>query len=582
MRPREGDETMKRILAGGVSVTLGLAAVSSRADEIVWRAAGTPAPTAAPAAPAQPVAVLPAGRVLLPAGNTIYRFQSGPGRTVSGSNGVETVGWMRVRAQSGEELPVESPPKPAEKELPPVPIAASIVAAPEPAPVMPLAVDFDFDPAAEAVAVSAPQPPAAGELTPAPKADAKPLPATNLPPVATVNPPAQVLCEDCFGGAQSRAPRLQATAEYLLWWAKGSQVPPLLTTSPPNGVNGIPGTVPGSTILVGGEDLDTATRNGARFGLVLWCDQCASYGFDGRYFFTGQQTTTASVSSLQPDGTNISLFRPFFAPNSFVFGGVTLPGPFREQVTANGIASGTFTARSTSFLWGAEANYRDCLWYRDNCGAQFRADLLLGFRYLHLDEDLRLSEDAIRLVPSVDFPDEVAGTRISLFDQFSTSNDFYGGQIGTVMTYTRNRWSADMRGTVALGSTHQALTITGGQVRGPLANGGAFVAQGGLLALPTNIGEFSRNVFSVVPEIGINLGYQVTDHWRAFVGYNFLYWSNIVRPGDQIDPVIDVTRIPRFVPPGTAVPPDGARPAVLFNRTDFWVQGINFGAEYRW
>src|SRR5262245_17904866 len=119
MWPREGDETMKRILAGGVSVTLGLTAVSSRADEIVWRAAGTPAPAAAPAAPAQPVALLPAGRVPLPAGNTIYRFQSGPGRTVSGSSGVETVGWTRVRAQSGEELPVESPAKPAEKELPP-------------------------------------------------------------------------------------------------------------------------------------------------------------------------------------------------------------------------------------------------------------------------------------------------------------------------------------------------------------------------------------------------------------------------------------------------------------------------------
>jgi len=26
------------------------------------------------------------------------------------------------------------------------------------------------------------------------------------------------------------------------------------------------------------------------------------------------------------------------------------------------------------------------------------------------------------------------------------------------------------------------------------------------------------------------LGYDVTDHVRVFVGYDFLYWSNVVRP----------------------------------------------------
>jgi hypothetical protein len=368
----------------------------------------------------------------------------------------------------------------------------------------------------------------------------------------------------------------------LLWWVKGSQVPPLLTTSPPNGANGIDGTVPGAAVLIGGEDLDTASRSGARFGLVYWLDDSASYGFDGRYFFTGIQTTTITVPSLQPDGTDLSLFRPFFAPNMFTFNNVVLPGPFREQITANGVASGSFTARSTSYFWGAEANYRDCIFCWANGPSMFRADLLAGFRYLHLNEDLKLTEDAVRRSPSADFPDEIVGTRIVLFDQFSTTNNFYGGQIGTSLGYVRNRWTLDLRATVALGSNQQRLEIDGGQTRAPLAGGGTFTAVGGLLALPTNIGEYERNVFSVVPEVGVNVGYQVTDHWRAFVGYNFLYWSNVIRPGDQIDTTVDVTRVPRFVPPGANVPPDGPRPAVLFQNTDFWAQGVNFGAEYRW
>ena len=47
----------------------------------------------------------------------------------------------------------------------------------------------------------------------------------------------------------------------------------------------------------------------------------------------------------------------------------------------------------------------------------------------------------------------------------------------------------------------------------------------GFLAGPINIGHHTRNVFSVVPEIGFNVGYQVTEHVRLFAGCNFLYWT---------------------------------------------------------
>ena len=102
----------------------------------------------------------------------------------------------------------------------------------------------------------------------------------------------------------------------------------------------------------------------------------------------------------------------------------------------------------------------------------------------------------------------------------------------------------------------------------------------GFLASGSNSGDYTRNVFAVVPEVGVNVGYQVTDHLRAFAGYTFLYWSSVVRPGDQIDLGLSGTQIPtdsRYNP--TAGP---ARPAVLLRDTSFWAQGINVGIEFRY
>ncbi len=395
---------------------------------------------------------------------------------------------------------------------------------------------------------------------------------------AANSPTVAVCCES------DEWPRWLVSAEYLLWWAKGSQTPPLLTNSPPPGDNGINGAIPGSTVLIAGEDLDEATRQGARFGVVYWLDSAQLHGFDGRLFFLGRQTHEAVVSSLRPDGTDLGLFRPFFAANSFQIGGAVFPGPFSERVTGTGISSGSYSANLSSYLWGAEANYRDCLYLRADGDRMFRADLLGGFRYVQLDENLTMTEDFVRRSRSVNFPDEIIGTRVRVIDQFATTDDFYGGQIGTAMTYSRANWSVDLRGTVALGVTHQSLTIAGGQARGPLIDGSTFAAVGGLLALPNaNIGQYSRDVFSVVPEIGVTLGYQITSRWRATLGYNFLYWSNVIRPGDQIDTTIDVTRIPRFLPPNSNVQPVfPPRPIALLANTDFWAQGISFGAEYRW
>ena len=144
--------------------------------------------------------------------------------------------------------------------------------------------------------------------------------------------------------------------------------------------------------------------------------------------------------------------------------------------------------------------------------------------------------------------------------------------------YRRGNVFVDLRGAVALGSTHEEIDIQGSTVITPPA-GTPTSLPGGLLALPTNIGQFSRDRFAVVPEVGLHVGYQVTNFARAFVGYSFLYCSNVVRAGDVIDRTVNLSQIPTTMGNGTLTGP--ARPAVLFKDTDFWAQGVDFGLEFR-
>ena len=62
---------------------------------------------------------------------------------------------------------------------------------------------------------------------------------------------------------------------------------------------------------------------------------------------------------------------------------------------------------------------------------------------------------------------------------------------------------------------------------------------GGVLTQTSNIGRYYRNPFAVVPEVTISLGVQFAPWLRGTIGYNILYWSNVARPGNQIDLVVD-------------------------------------------
>ena len=166
-----------------------------------------------------------------------------------------------------------------------------------------------------------------------------------------------------------------------------------------------------------------------------------------------------------------------------------------------------------------------------------------------------------------------------IFDRFETRNQFTGFDVGWTYRRTRGFWTLESVLRMAVGNTKQSVRINGSTtITDPTANPITTTHAGGLLAQPSNIGSYTQNEFSIVPEFGAKVGYQLTDHLKATLGYTFIYWSNVVRPGDQISTDVNPNQLP---PRGTTVVGIG-RPNFDFDTTDYWVQGLSFGGEYRW
>jgi hypothetical protein len=529
---------MRRILAGSLGLALGLGAFRVFAQEPMWQSGVTPSrkpavtlgpPTVALGAP-RALPAPPADRGILPASLN----WTAPQRV--------------VRAQVDDKSPM--PPGPT---LPGAPANGS-TPLPPPTPLGGTAPVPSW-------------PPAGGADLGGPIASGPVVAGPGLPGAPYAPCPTGPACDPCLaplpGGAfvpdaHPAGYLFYGSAEYLLWWIRGANVPALLVTGTPlpNFNIGNPVTLFGDGPITGQE------RSGGRFTLGWWFTPCQNWGVEGSYFFLG--TRNGGFEAANP-GTGV-LARPFLNPD------LTSNS---EILAFPGLSMGSFIATTQNSLWGADINLKKnlCL------GCNWRVDLLTGFRYLHFDERLDIGETFMG-VPGGPF----AGVSGMVLDQFKVTNNFYGGQVGLSSEWRRGPWSVNLLTKVALGSTHQTIDIAGAQtILAPAGNAipGTFP---GLLAQPTNIGQHSRDAFAVVPEVGLNVGWQATSHLKLFVGYTFLYWSNVVRAGDQIDPVLDVvpSRLNGQAVPPLVQRPGAMHPVVPFKETDFWAQGVNLGLQWTW
>ena len=358
-------------------------------------------------------------------------------------------------------------------------------------------------------------------------------------------------------GACSPNGRVWFRAEYLLWWTKSTEVPTLVTTSPdgtPQPQAGVLGQT-GTDVLFSNGAVNPGLRSGGRFNLGYWfCPRCQENGIEASSLFLANRVVGFDVAS----GGSPILAQPFFNTQTGLQDSLVVAYP--------GVNTGSVNVTVASALLSSDLVWRHAM-VREEC---YRLDFLAGYRYARFNEDLVSTTsttsygDTSGLVPT--------GTMINATDRFTARNDFNGGELGVATQTDSGRWTLNLLAKAAIGNTRSRVngtTVTAVPQQAIVTN------TGGLYALPTNIGDYTQNHISVIPELGATLDFRLTGRLKLSFGYTFLYWSRVARPGNLIDPNINPTQLP----PGqlSGMP----APQLKFVPTDFWAQGLNLGLEYR-
>lgn len=371
-------------------------------------------------------------------------------------------------------------------------------------------------------------------------------------------------------------PRIWGEADYLMFWTQGMDIPPLVTTSPaatPRDQAGVLGEST-TTILLGNDDLLDDLRSGLRVRLGVWFDDSGRLGLQGEYWGLEKEAESVTFAS---DATGLPILaRPFFNINPRDPFTLLFDPPAREDaelISFPAVSRGDVTVSASTELHAVglllRHNAAANAWGGDGAGFS-RIDLLAGYRFLNHRDRLQIVENVVSL--DIANPGE-----FNLVDRFGTKNEFHGGDVGLQWETGTQRWSANLLVRSAFGNTRQTAAIDGSTVITVPSTAPASYS-GGLLAQDSNIGRYERDEFTIVPEVGVTLGLNVSRHWRLTAGYTLLYWTSVARAGDQID--LDVNP-DQLAPPITPI--EGAlRPEFEFRDDGMWVQGLSVGLQGSW
>jgi hypothetical protein len=241
-----------------------------------------------------------------------------------------------------------------------------------------------------------------------------------------------------------------------------------------------------------------------------------------------------------------------------VVGGVPVQTPL--FVAFPGIVGGNVIASTRTEFTGGDLNFRRLI----DRGPNYRVELLAGYRQLHLGDEFATSFDATsNAIP-------LLTVRNFGSDRISTTNNFFGPQLGLYGATVWNRFTLEGHVVSALGVTvseldyfARARTLTTSIQGNPLANpavagllnpvtliGLGVPAATAAAILPTarglittalpavannqiNLTRTSINnnltYLGVVGEGGLRVSYRATDHLRLTAGYSFIYWNNVRR-----------------------------------------------------
>jgi hypothetical protein len=424
------------------------------------------------------------------------------------------------------------------------------------------------------------------------------------------------------------------SADYLNWYVKGQKLPELVSTSPLGTGPTLAGRKfePTTNILFGGDRQDDENVDGFRFRGSLALDCCCCNKIDFEYF---SLNSNDFFYSRETPGDNDILARPFYNPwtgnedaefvgyPGLIDGRIDVRGRtdfqgygvwWRHNLMCcnggfgrggrlggllgggrGGCGGGSCGGGNCGGGCGVDPCGGGAACGSGGCGALFgggagggplagygcaprrrrswmpcRIDLIAGYRHLDLDESVTIREYLTVTDPAGPVP---AGTTFDIFDSFRTQNDFDGFDFGFGWEWCRGKLGLNALTKVAFGQVRRRTEIRGFTditlPTQPVTN-----YTGGLLALPSNIGNYDETDFTVVPEVGFNLSYQLSCKMRLNFGYSLIFFPEVLRPGGVIDLDVD----PRQLPPPIVT--DSDRPEYKNYLDDFWAQGFNVGVEY--
>jgi|GEM_PF-6114336 len=157
-----------------------------------------------------------------------------------------------------------------------------------------------------------------------------------------------------------------------------------------------------------------------------------------------------------------------------------------------------------------------------------RLDCFSGYRYYGFDDELSMQLES--------------GGAMQPRDVFTANNSFHGGVLGLQWQYERGNLYAKTTTMVTFGGTRNTLQLTDGSA--------------------SSVENYQEDQFTVIPELRVLLGLDISRCLSIYGSYDVLFWSNVVRAPEQIANLSSASFQPLS--------------------DDFWVNSGSVGMELRW
>lgn len=407
------------------------------------------------------------------------------------------------------------------------------------------------------------------------------------------------------------APRWWVDGEYLLWFTRGQEVrAPLVTTSAPADA-GVIGAASTAILSGGGRAMGYGAISGGRLTLGFFGDADRRIGFQLQGFITEHAPNSQRFGTLSNDAGIPVLARPFVDTVTGLNSAVVLSGL--------NFGASTVRVRTEHQTVGVEPVG---VWnlYRSEPGGPhvWSLDILAGYQFRQVRESLSISsftqfdnQIALPVFNGGPFGQVVQATQIipaqgvlggavvggvavvQVRDDFRVTNRFNGGVLGFKLDSRYGMFTSTFTAKASVGNMHQRVEIGGAstftdtlrQSGNPTGFGfasgvgGSGGAVGGVLANPGNIGTFVNDRFTYIPEVGATFGVALTRGLTGYVGVNFIYFPDVVRPGSAVNANVTSSSIPFTTTFGNGGP---RGPGFRFIEEDLWIGGATAGLMIRY